>query len=176
MSEHAMEWLAQYYDGELNGARLHQVETHLAECTTCQDELDALSNLSNLLRLDSAPRPITPPERFVAQVGLRLPAWRPTRLPAHISKPRSRPLGWWLFPVGVLGMQAFLQAVLTVTVLIVALIYTYQLPGLTFQAWNIAESFVQLVAIEMAAAIVTAILLSGWLASWVINRQATLQS
>ena len=36
MSNHVSEWLNAYFDGELTGKLLHQVEDHLAECEACQ--------------------------------------------------------------------------------------------------------------------------------------------
>jgi len=54
MNEHVTEWIGAYHDGELRGARLLQVESHLLDCAACQAELDALSALSTLLQEDSA--------------------------------------------------------------------------------------------------------------------------
>ena len=48
MSNHVTEWLNSHLDCESKGRRLHQVEEHLAECETCQAELDSLQGLSNL--------------------------------------------------------------------------------------------------------------------------------
>ena len=50
MSNHVIEWLSAYLDGELKGKQLHQVEEHLAECEACQAELDSLQGLSSLLQ------------------------------------------------------------------------------------------------------------------------------
>jgi hypothetical protein len=47
---------------------------------------------------------ITPPERFVAQVGLRLP-----RRPKRPAWQRMLETGWQLVPVGLLGAWAFAQ-------------------------------------------------------------------
>jgi hypothetical protein len=56
MSEHAHaipdEWLALYYDGELDAKRHEQVEAHLLTCTACQRELAALKALSGALLTD----------------------------------------------------------------------------------------------------------------------------
>lgn len=46
------EWLALYYDGELDAMRRDQVEAHLAVCVACQEELAALKGLSDLLAAD----------------------------------------------------------------------------------------------------------------------------
>ena len=72
MSKHVTEWLNAYLDGELNGSQLQQVEAHLAECEACQAELESLERLSSLLHEVPAPE-FTSPERFAAQVNLRLP-------------------------------------------------------------------------------------------------------
>jgi anti-sigma factor RsiW len=56
MSEHphaiSNEWLALYYDGELDAKRREQVEAHLPTCTACQRELAALKALSGALAGD----------------------------------------------------------------------------------------------------------------------------
>jgi hypothetical protein len=101
MSKHVSEWLNAYHDGELHGSRLHTVETHLAECDLCQAELESLENLSNLLHEVSTPR-FTSPERFAAQVSLRLPHGQ-----TRVSGKQVIELGWWLIPVGLLGAWAF---------------------------------------------------------------------
>ncbi|MFT3890862.1 MAG: zf-HC2 domain-containing protein [Anaerolineales bacterium] len=63
MSNHVTEWLNAYFDGELKNGKLRQVEEHLAECESCQKELEALSDLSGLLQ--EVPLPDFPsPERF----------------------------------------------------------------------------------------------------------------
>ena len=41
MSNHIIEWLNAYVDGELKGMRLRQVDEHLTECEACQAELDS---------------------------------------------------------------------------------------------------------------------------------------
>ena len=84
MSKHITEWLNAYLDGELNGRRLHHVEAHLAECEACRTELESLERLSGLLHEVPAPE-FTSPERFAAQVNLRLPS--PTEL--QLQKTRS---------------------------------------------------------------------------------------
>ena len=79
MSEHVTEWLNAYLDGELHGARLRQVENHLAECAECRAELDECAELSALLqrnrpgwrvhlhralRLEPDPEPAAPTRAF----------------------------------------------------------------------------------------------------------------
>ncbi len=109
MIEHVTDWLGAYYDGELSGLRLRRVENHLARCATCRTELDELRKLSALLQESPVAEIITPPERFVAQVGLRLP-----RRPERTVTERALESGWRLVPAGLLGAWAFIQAVLIV--------------------------------------------------------------
>jgi len=103
MSNHVTEWLNAYFDGELHGHRLHQVEEHLTECEACQAELEALGNLSGLLH--EVPLPDFPsPERFATHVNLLLPQKR--------TPPPQRSLfevGWWMIPVSLLAIWAFIS-------------------------------------------------------------------
>ncbi len=103
MSKHMVEWLNAYLDGELIGNQLQSVETHLAECQACRAELESLVRLSSLLHEVPAPE-FTPPERFAAQVSLRLPR-------KQVSTPKNRILeiGWWMIPVGLLGAWVFIS-------------------------------------------------------------------
>jgi hypothetical protein len=103
MSNHITEWLNVYLDGELQGSRLHQVEAHLVECKDCQAELDSLEGLSRLLQEVPAPE-FTSPERFAAQVSLRLPHEQKT-----IYRKKLLEVGWWMVPVGLLATWAFIS-------------------------------------------------------------------
>ena len=105
MSEHVTQWLIAYQDGELRGGRLHHVETHLAECLACQQDLEALQGLSALLHEVPLPE-FTSPERLAAQVNLRLPRNR--------SEPAADKVweaGWWMIPVSLLSVWVLLTAV-----------------------------------------------------------------
>jgi predicted anti-sigma-YlaC factor YlaD len=103
MSKHVTELLNTYLDGELHGSRLHHVEDHLAECEACQAELDSLQGLSDLLH--EVPTPdFTPPERFAAQVALRLPHSKPVT-----SGRKALEIGWWMIPVGLLATWVFIN-------------------------------------------------------------------
>lgn len=103
MSNHVTEWLNAYYDGELKGKRLQQVEEHLATCEVCQAELESLQGLSALLQEVPAPE-FTAPERFASQVNLLLPQKRtPT------SNNRLFEVGWWMIPVGLLAVWVFIS-------------------------------------------------------------------
>jgi len=109
MTEHVTAWLGAYHDGELHGRRLHQVETHLAQCAACRAELESLRALTRLLQASPAAVGIAPPERFVAQVGLRMP-----RRPAQSPWRKGLEIGWRLAPPGLLGAWAFIEAAFTV--------------------------------------------------------------
>ncbi len=102
MSNHVSEWLNAYYDGELHGNRLHQVEGHLAECELCQKELESLDRLSNVLHMVPAPEFVSA-ERFASQVSLRLPH-------KQMIVPRKQILemGWWMVPIGLLTVWVFI--------------------------------------------------------------------
>ena len=104
MSNHVTEWLNAYFDGELTGRRLLQVEDHLAECEACQAELDSLQGLSKLLHEVPAPA-VTSVERFAAQVSLRLP-----RPKAEAPRKRILEVGWWMIPVGLLAIWIVMNA------------------------------------------------------------------
>jgi anti-sigma factor RsiW len=111
MSEHVLDWIGAYHDGELHGGRLRAVEAHLRVCAACQTELAALQALT--VRLQAIPpRPArTPADQFVAQVGLRL-ATRPAPVAGRARLRQAT--GLWL-PLGVLVLWAFGQAVLLVS-------------------------------------------------------------
>jgi anti-sigma factor RsiW len=109
MNQHVTNWLEAYHDGELRGLRLRQVEAHLAECAVCRAELECLQSLSTLLQESPAAERLTSPDRFVAQVGLRL-----ARRPEQSVRHRVLETGWRLVPAGLLGAWAFVQAVFTV--------------------------------------------------------------
>ena len=109
MKEHATHWLGAYLDGELRGLRLRWVESHLEECAVCGRELEALVRLRTLLLESPAMEAATPPERFVAQVALRLPH-RQEQPPAQ----RALELSWRMVPVGLLLTLAFVQTAFTI--------------------------------------------------------------
>ncbi len=115
--KHVTPWLGAYHDGELHGRRLHHVKNHLARCATCRAELEDLQALTTLLQESPAAATLTPPDRFVAQMRLRLP-----RRPAQPAWKRVLETGWRLAPAGLLGAWAFIQVVFIVSgVLLTAL-------------------------------------------------------
>jgi hypothetical protein len=115
MSEHVHAWLNLYHDGELHGARLRQVESHLAECAACRAQLDELQTLSMLLRETVPTGDFTSTERFVANLTLNLPRQTETPLPR-----KALEIGWWLIPVGLLGTWVFLQITFSLSSVLLA--------------------------------------------------------
>ena len=109
MNEHVTPWLGAYHDGELKGHRLRQVEAHLSQCTACSAELEQLQTLRELLQENPVAEGLMSAERFVAQVGLRIP-----RHPEKPAWQRVLETGWRLAPAGLVGAWAFVQAVFIV--------------------------------------------------------------
>ena len=106
MSDHVLELLGAYLDGELHGGQLRKVETHLEECPSCREELQSLQALS--VTLGAAPLPAFPaPDRFATEVALRLP-----RSPVKPVSRRALETGWWLAPVGLVLIWIFLSTTL----------------------------------------------------------------
>lgn len=114
MHEDMRALLNPYLDNELHGARLRELELHLASCEACQDELGKLRHVSE--RLQAVPVPeFMPVERFVLNLNMRLPR---RTLHATPSKPGS--LAWWLVPAGLLGAWFFTQTLFTLTNVVTA--------------------------------------------------------
>jgi len=104
MVKHITPWLGAYLDGELTDTELRQVENHLAECDECQTELEQMRNLFALLHETASMDEFLPTERFVANLTLSLP-----RQPAQSQPRKALEIGWWLIPVGALGVWLFFQ-------------------------------------------------------------------
>ncbi len=161
MNEHVTDWIGPYHDGELRGARLLQVESHLLDCAACRAELDALTALSTLLQEDSAMPVRTTPKRFVAQVRLRT---RPQITPPSLVAVRQ---ARWLLLLGELGIWVFLQAALVLSRLaLLALPLFGGLPGAQSTEWFPGQMASQLFVLDMAFTAVLAALVWGWLAGW----------
>lgn len=101
MAKHVTEWLNAYLDSELKDSQVQQVEGHLVECPACREELEALARISSLLHEVPVPE-FTSPERFAAQVNLRLPRR------ALAPKNKIAEAGWWMIPVGLLTSWVFI--------------------------------------------------------------------
>lgn len=114
MSEHRHtipnEWLALYYDGELDAQRREQVETHLPVCVSCQQELAALQALSSILAVDRVD------ENALASRSVRS-AWRELepRLPERAV---VTPLLRWLPGIGLLIATVFVQFIAVVSAVV----------------------------------------------------------
>lgn len=190
-NEHVIAWLGAYHDGELHGRRLRQIETHLAHCEMCSAELKELRALTALLQESPAPERLTRPDRFVAQVGLRLP-----RRPTQPTWKRALETGWRLVPVGLFGAWAFVEAALWVSsVLLGALrlgigsdLVAGLLPAsqgswwtetlslssanlsdlgqIALQLWNNGGPLGWGITLNLVASMVIGLLYLSWLASW----------
>jgi len=114
MSDHILELLGAYLDGELHSKQLHEVETHLSECLVCQEEYAALQALSETLQ--GAPSPdFSSPERLAAEVTLRLP-----RKPSAPTQNKVLNIGWWLVPVGLIITWIFISTTFLTSDLVTA--------------------------------------------------------
>jgi anti-sigma factor RsiW len=162
MNEHVMDWLAAYHDGELHGTRLRQVERHLEGCPDCRAELEAMKALSALLQEHPAMPKRTAPERFVAQVKLR--AQPP--FGAAAQPPFGTTAGWLVIPLGLLGLWAFVQAILLVSQLVLIMLPLFDGLWGTPSAWFPGQTAAQFFLLDMALTAVLAALFWGWLAGW----------
>jgi hypothetical protein len=103
MSDHILELLGAYLDGELDSRQLQNVESHLVECLVCQEEYEAMQALS--ARLQGSPTPeFSSPERLAAEVALRLP-----RRQSVPTQNKALNIGWWLVPVGLIITWIFIS-------------------------------------------------------------------
>jgi len=187
MSEHVLDWIGAYHDGELHGDRLRRVEAHLRACSACQAELEALQNLAARLQA-SPPMPArTPPEQFVAQVRLRLP---PRSAPVPGRARLRQAAGLWL-PLGVLTLWAFGQAVLLVSGLALGMaavpaaipVVLPPLPGLGALPLLVALAqpagwggWLALLVLNAGLTAAVAVLVWGCLAGWWAARETSLAS
>jgi anti-sigma factor RsiW len=114
MHEEICTLLNAYLDGELHGQRLREMETHLASCAACRNDLNELRMVSDLLQADSTPE-FTPADRFVSQLNLSLP-----RRTLRDRSPKPGTLAWWFVPAGLLGAWFFVQTVFTLTDVVTA--------------------------------------------------------
>ena len=192
MSEHMTEWLGAYLDGELQGNQLHRVEAHLAECSTCRMEMESLQELTSLLHAVRAPE-FTPPERFAAQLGLRLPHKQHSGSPIRILE-----ISWWMMPVGLLATWVFISTSFIVSEIVSVAnslgLLTRVSGGTIFGTTNIAnwsatlgrfgllsgnslnwssslEAFARTSLPEITLQVSIALLYLSWIAIWWVRRQ-----
>ncbi|MGC9357492.1 MAG: anti-sigma factor family protein [Anaerolineae bacterium] len=105
MTKHVTGLLDRYHDGELSARERIRVEEHLDTCDECCAALEELEQLSVVLH-ESPPAPtLTPPDRFVAQVRLRLPRRQP------LVERRWVKVGGVAFPVALVGAWIFVQVI-----------------------------------------------------------------
>ncbi len=169
MNPHVMEWLEAYHDGEVEGSRRQQVEAHLRSCESCRAELNRVRALAHLLQASPLPAGLTPPERFVSQVRLRLRP-RPPR-PAWQS---VLEMGWRLAPVGLLGAWGFAQAVFVVSAAVLVALgaglggnWAMQWLPSAHDLWAMRVLTLPLSGLETGIAeIVLQALGDGWLPMW----------
>jgi anti-sigma factor RsiW len=177
MNAHVSAWLAAYYDGELHGPRLQQVEDHLERCPLCRAELQEIRKLSALLQEVPLAQGSLSASRFRSQVMLRLPA-----LPRQHPWQRTLKVGWQLAPLGAVLVWVFGQA----TWLAANLVSLLDLPldlsraamlmgGLNLLSFSpgghAVETIFKLAFLNLAFNALIAVFLLGWLASWWVMRR-----
>jgi len=136
MVKHITPWLNAYLDDELPDAQLRQVEKHLTECDECQAELELTQKLSALLHEAVPADEFLPTERFVANLTLNLP-----RRPEHSRPRRALEIGWWLIPVGALGVWLFFQITFSLSSVILTVSETGLLGnGLSWLQGNLPQA------------------------------------
>lgn len=165
MTSHVIEWLAAYHDGELTPNRQRQVEEHLQDCPTCRAELDAIEGLSSLLKAEPVPQGL-PPQRFAAQVQLRLPRTSPLHLRNADQLPR------WLLgaPLVLIIIWAFLQSALWITLFILTADWFLGQRAVLFTGWIASKSMLEtigdLLLLNAALLVGIAVLWGAWMAFW----------
>jgi len=159
MNEHVEKLLAAYYDGELSGRSLEQVEIHLKVCEACRAELENLAALGAMLQESHEMEPRLSSEQFAAQVGLRLPREQ-SRPPLR----RGLTGMWYAVPIFLLFAWVFADAVLTQTAwLNVAVdLGLWRLPA----GFSPGASSLNPLAIRLGISAATGLGLLAWAASW----------
>ncbi len=166
MKPHVSELLAAYHDGELPSNRQRQVERHLQDCPACRAELESFRELSSLLKADSVPHQ-TSPERFAAQVQLRLPRASVSRTGQKAGQPPRWVLG---IPLALIMVWAFMQAALKVTAFVLTADQVLGQRAVLFNSWITTEGLLStganLFLFNAILLIGTTILWSAWMAFW----------
>jgi anti-sigma factor RsiW len=169
MNPHVNEWLAAYHDGELPAYRRGQVEKHIQDCSTCRAELESFAELSSFLKVDQMPHQ-TPPQRFAAQVQLRLP-----RAASSHTLQKEGQLPRWVMgiPLILVIVWAFLAAAIRVTTLVLAADQAIGVEGgreAIFSSWVQTESLLNtsanLILFHAILLVGTTVLWSTWMALW----------
>jgi hypothetical protein len=115
MNDHVTDWLPAYHDGELHGRRLKLVQFHLEDCEICRTELEKLQSLGALLQASPPTADLTPPDRFAAQVVMRMP-----RRPKQPAWQKALRTGWQLTPLSLIGIGAFLHTAFIISGVVLA--------------------------------------------------------
>ena len=166
MTSHVLELLAAYHDGELTPARQRLVEKHLQDCSACRAELDVIQGLSFLLKADPMPQQASP-QRFAAQVQLRLQHTSPPLLRRSADKPPRWLLG---APAALIAVWAFLQSALWVTAFILNADWALGQRAAFLSDWIASEGLLEimgnLLLLNLVLLVVTAGLWATWMALW----------
>ncbi|MBI5032884.1 MAG: zf-HC2 domain-containing protein [Chloroflexi bacterium] len=167
MNSHVTDLLAAYHDGELSSNRRHSVDKHLQDCRTCRAELETLEKLSSLLRANPVPD-YTPPERFAAQVQLRLPR----TLSPRARQSQGQSSRWVLgIPLALIFVWAFLQSALRVAAFILTADNLLGQRTALFNSWLTPQGFFEttanLLLLDTVLLIGTIIFWSAWMALWI---------
>jgi len=129
--KHASAWklLPDYVDGELTGARLAALETHLARCPACEAEVASLRELKRCAA--ELPRDIQPARDLWPAISAAI-AMRPGVAQRRLAV--ARLLGWsalrdaWKARPLPLGLRAAAAAGAVAAMLLVALMLTHNIP------------------------------------------------
>jgi hypothetical protein len=190
--DHVTPWLGAYLDGEITPGLREEIESHLAGCLMCQNELESLEQLSMLLQSDPPPTPHSSDRAFARQIVAQI------RQPAPPWWQRMLLASWRFAPLMLFGAWAFFQAVGWVSTL--ALAGMSWIPGIdeAFQAFmpfsvpsgswlfgdllrmSLASPVLREAAgqtawlepagifllFQVAVSAILAVLFSSWLASW----------
>ncbi|MBI9050175.1 MAG: zf-HC2 domain-containing protein, partial [Anaerolineaceae bacterium] len=102
MSEHMLNYLNAYHDGELNKSQAQKVERHLQVCPSCNEAYQSILALS--AELHEMPMPALPSaEKMAAEIALFLPRNQEPAVKDKIFK-----IGWWLIPIILLAIWILL--------------------------------------------------------------------
>ena len=113
MTQHVKELIPLYHDGELDLKQSRIVKQHLGTCSECRREFQSLQNLSLLLQKNPVPKSSLAPERFTANINLRL-----ARRKKEFSRKTVFELLWNMIPWGLLGGWIFMQVLMLVVTLV----------------------------------------------------------
>jgi hypothetical protein len=114
MSEHSLEVIGAYLDGELQGDHLKEFELHLTGCDECQKNIESLSGLSTVLHQVQVPD-FDSPEFFVEKVSLQLPR-KKIRYPFGQN---ILVISWYSIPLFLMAVWVFLNTTYLISSLLI---------------------------------------------------------